>query len=171
MSLKFVVAKKVFGFDDTKTEKYVVKQVLIGRVEFKRLCLQVSQICGAHRGVVQQVLAGVVDAMVNTLESGQSVQLGEFGTFRPAIRVKSSETAEGATASTVYRKRILFTPGEALKGMIGKVGLQQYKMPDTDYTDGGKNSNRPDNNPGNNPEKENPGEDNGGNGGGTDPAA
>ena len=34
MALEYVVTKRVFGFDDTKTEKYVAKSVRSGR--FKR---------------------------------------------------------------------------------------------------------------------------------------
>lgn len=88
MALKYVVTKQVFGFDKTKTEKYVARQVTSEQVSFSKLCMQVGQICGAHRGTVQLVIAGLVDALVNNLDDGKSVQLGEFGIFRPGIRAK-----------------------------------------------------------------------------------
>ncbi|MCD7899757.1 MAG: HU family DNA-binding protein [Bacteroides sp.] len=136
MSLKTVVTKRVFGFDPTKAEKYVVRSVVSGKISNKKLLVLVSQICGAHRGIVQQVVAGVIDAMVNMLEEGMSVELGDFGTFRPAIRAKAADTRADATANTIYRRRIVFTPGEALRDMLEKTSIQSYSIPDTDYTDG-----------------------------------
>ncbi len=68
MGLKYVVTKQVFGFDETRTEKFVPKQVITGQVSFSKLCTQVGQICGAHRGTVQLVIAGLVDALINNLE-------------------------------------------------------------------------------------------------------
>lgn len=136
MGLKYVVAKQIFGFDQTRTEKFVPKQIITGKVEFSKLCSQVVQICGAHRGTVQLVIAGLVDALVNNLDDGKSVQLGEFGTFRPAIRAKASDNEEDANANAIYRRRIIFTPGTALKDAMQATSITRYTVPDTDYTDG-----------------------------------
>lgn len=148
MGLKYVVAKQVFGFDETRTEKYVPKQVITGKVSFNKLCAQVGQICGAHRGTVQLVIAGLVDVLVNNLDDGKSVQLGEFGTFRPAIRAKASDAEADADATKIYRRRIVFTPGTALKQAMNSTGITRYASPDTDYTVKG-NSNTGNGNGGN----------------------
>lgn len=154
MALKYVVTKQVFGFDPTKTEKYVARQVSSGQVNFSKLCTQVGQICGAHRGTVQLVIAGLVDALVNNLDDGKSVQLGEFGIFRPGIRAKASNTEEGATANTIYRRRVLFTPGAALKDVMDKASLTRFASPDIDYTDGTRGNGGNNSGGGNNPDDE-----------------
>lgn len=136
MGLKYVVAKQIFGFDETKTAKFVPKQVITGQVTFNKLCTQVGQICGAHRGTVQLVIAGLVDALVNNLDDGKSVQLGEFGIFRPAIRAKATDKEEDADSSKIYRRRIVFTPGSALKQAMNNTSITRYAVPDRDYTDG-----------------------------------
>lgn len=137
MGLKYVVAKQRFGFDETRSEKYVAKQVITGKVSFSKLCSQVGQICGAHRGTVQLVIAGLVDVLVNNLDDGKSVQLGEFGTFRPSINSKSSDTEEDANAGSIYRRKIIFTPGGALKNAMNSTAITRYSTPDTDYTTSG----------------------------------
>lgn len=134
MALKYVVTKQVFGFDKEKKEKFVARQVLNGQVTFKKLCTQISQICGAHRGTVQLVIAGLVDVLVNNLDDGKSVQLGEFGIFRPAIRAKAADDEKDANVDSIYRRRIHFTPGEALKGVMNQASISRFNMPDTDYT-------------------------------------
>ncbi|WP_291598973.1 HU family DNA-binding protein [Bacteroides sp.] len=140
MGLKYVVAKQVFAFDETKSEKYVVKQVSSGKISFSKLCTQVGQICGAHRGTVQLVIAGLVDVLVNNIEDGKSVQLGEFGTFRPAINAKAADTEEEANATKIYRKTVKFTPGAALKNTLENASVTRYASPDTDYTTKGKDN-------------------------------
>ncbi|KAF5063921.1 HU domain fused to wHTH, Ig, or Glycine-rich motif [anaerobic digester metagenome] len=146
MGLKYVVAKQIFGFDETKTAKFVPKQVITGQVSFSKLCTQVGQICGAHRGTVQLVIAGLVDALVNNLDDGKSVQLGEFGIFRPSIKAKASDTEEEADASRIYKRKIIFTPGSALKQAMNTTSITRYVVPDRDYTDGtkGNSGNNPD---------------------------
>lgn len=138
MAIKYVVTKRVFGYDPTKSEKYVPRQVKSGTVNFTQLCKQVGQICGAHRGMIQLVIAGLVDAMTNNLNEGMSVQLGEFGTFRPGIRSKSSDTADDATASSIYQRKIYFVPGATLKDVMNKASITLYTPPVTDYTGGGE---------------------------------
>lgn len=138
MSLKYVVTKQVFGFDPQKSEKYVPRQVLAGQVNFKKLCTQVGQICGAHRGIVQLVITGLVDALVNNLDDGKSVQLGEFGTFRPGIRAKASDDEKDATVDRIYRRKINFVPGSALKDAMDKASINRFTVPNTDYTTSGE---------------------------------
>lgn len=134
MALKYVVTKQVFGFDKEKKQKYVARQVTTGQVTFRKLCSQVCQICGAHRGTVQLVIAGLVDVLVNNLDDGKSVQLGEFGLFRPAIRAKAADEEKNANVDSIYRRRIVFTPGEALKDVMDNASISRFKSPDTDYT-------------------------------------
>ncbi len=136
MAMNYVVTKRVFGFDETKSEKYVVRPVSSGEVSFEKLCTQVSQICGAHRGVVQQVIAGLVDAMINDLDDGKSVRLGEFGIFRPTLRTRAADSPEEANAQLIYRKCIHFTPGGAFKSALDQMAVTRFVEPDTDWTDG-----------------------------------
>ncbi|MCC8174609.1 MAG: hypothetical protein LIO65_09715 [Odoribacter sp.] len=52
IALKYVIKKQIFGFVKTNTEKYVARQISSGQVDFSKLCTQVGQICGTHRGTV-----------------------------------------------------------------------------------------------------------------------
>lgn len=51
MALKYVVTKRVFGFDKTNTEKYVAKSVGSGKMNFDKMCEKVSRLCGIHRKI------------------------------------------------------------------------------------------------------------------------
>ena len=73
MALNYEVKKRVFGFDETKTEKYVAQMKTLGVVGFKDLCDEVSDRHGASR--CGEVGAGRID---RHLEYGY--QQGIFGT-------------------------------------------------------------------------------------------
>ncbi len=147
-----MITKRIFGFDPEKAEKYVPRSVNMGEVSFKKLCQNVTLICDAHRGVMQQVIVGLVDAMVRDLDDGKSVCLGKFGSFRPTVRAYSADNEEEVSADHIY---ILFTPGKLFKRTLKEMGVTRYHEPDTDYTDGGSypdNSDNPEN--GNNSDDE-----------------
>ena len=44
MALNYEVKKKVFGFDQTKTEKYVAQLKTLGIIQFGDLCDEVTKI-------------------------------------------------------------------------------------------------------------------------------
>ena len=136
MALEYVVTKRVFGFDETKTEKYVAKSVGSGRVRFEKMCARVSRLCGVHRKVVDLVVSGLVDMMAEDIDDGKSVQMGEFGLFRPTIRTKCADTEDGIKASNILAKRIVFTPGKIFNRTLNEMSVTRATPVDVDYTDG-----------------------------------
>lgn len=145
MGLQYVVAKRVFGFDKTKTPKYVAKSVGSGELSFDKLCAKVSRILGIHRKTVDLVAAGLVDIMSEEIDDGKTVRLGDFGLFRPSFVGKCADTEAGVSANNIVRKRILFFPGKAFSEMLGNMSVTRMVIPDVDYTDGssGNDSNKP----------------------------
>ncbi len=66
----------------------------------------------------EKVINTIFDTIVNTLKSGESVQLIGFGTF--SVRERESGEEEGKTGkqnSTVFKCPV-FTPGKTLKDTI-----------------------------------------------------
>ncbi len=141
MSIQYKVVKQVFGFDQTQSEKFVARAVTGQMLPSDQFCNQVCQITGIHRSVVGAVFGGVLDVLVNNMNMGHSVQLGEFGCLRPGIHAKAQDSAEEATASTVYRRKINFVPGKMLKNFLNDVSVTRMTMPDVDYTDGSSKGN------------------------------
>lgn len=89
MAIKYEVKKVVFGFDKSKTEKFVAQSKVLGMVEFKTLCEEVQKVSMAPRGVVKMVIDGLIDTLNMDLDKGYSVQLGDFGCFRPGLNAKA----------------------------------------------------------------------------------
>lgn len=140
MALNYEVKKRVFGFDETKTEKYVAQMKTLGVVGFKDLCDEVSKIGMAPRGVVKLVLDGLIDTLNMDINKGFSVQLGEFGCFRPGINAKSQDKLEDVKASTIYRRKIIFTPGFYFRDMLTRASVEKMDWSGNGTVSGGGSS-------------------------------
>src|SRR3712207_1868599 len=91
MALRFVVKKTVFGFAKQKTEKFVAKNVITNTVDFQTLCEEITKVGLVPSGVVKFVLDALIDTLNINLRKGISVQLGDFGCFRPGIKSRSQD--------------------------------------------------------------------------------
>ena len=137
MGLEYVVTKRVFGFDKTKTEKYVAQLKTLGMVEFGDLCDEVTKVGMAPRGVVKMVLDGLIDTLNMNINKGFSVQLGDFGCFRPGLNAKSQDKEEDVKSDTVYRRKIIFTPGQQFKEMLTRASVTRAGWDNSEVVSGG----------------------------------
>jgi predicted histone-like DNA-binding protein len=137
MALNYEVKKRVFGFDKTKTEKYVAQLKTLGMVEFGDLCDEVTKVDMAPRGVVKMVLDGLIDTLNMNINKGFSVQLGDFGCFRPGLNAKSQDKEEDVKSDTVYRRKIIFTPGQQFKEMLTRASVTRAGWDNSEVVSGG----------------------------------
>ena len=101
--------------------------------------------------------SGLVDMMAEDIDDGKTIQMGEFGLFRPTIKTKSADTEDAVKASNILSKRIVFTPGKIFNRMLNEMSVTRSVPVDTDYTDGSSSSgNNGSGGSGNGGEEENP---------------
>lgn len=152
MSLRYVVRKRVFGFDKTKAEKFVAESRTLGLIDFKELCEEVTKVGLVPSGAVKFVLDALIDTLKLNINKGFSVQLGDFGCFRPGINAKSQDKLEDVTTSTIRRRKIIFSPGTvfqdmlrnaSLTRMVGEVALSGGTTPDPDESGEGDLNDNP----------------------------
>ena len=120
MALRYVVKKRMIGFGKEKTEKYVAQNFITNTVNFKDLCDEISKVGMVPSGAVKFVLDALIDTLNINLNKGISVQLGDFGQFRPGISSESQETEAAVDSDTIRRVKIVFTPGYKFKDMLKK---------------------------------------------------
>lgn len=132
MALKYVVKKTVFGFDQTKTVKYVARPLLAGSVSCSDFYDQVARRGTVSRGVVKMVISDMVDVIEQNLSEHRSVKLEEFGSFRPAFNSKSQNEREDVTNNVLRHRKIIFTPDPRLKRMLNGMSIQKVTLPGKD---------------------------------------
>ncbi len=101
------------------------------------MCDEVTKIGMAPRGVVKMVLDGLIDTLNININKGFSVQLGDFGCFRPGINAKSQDREEDVKSDTVYRRKIIFTPGQHFKEMLTRASVTRASWEKTETVSGG----------------------------------
>ena len=144
MALNYEVKKRVFGFDETKTEKYVAQMKTLGVFAFRDLCDEVSKIGMAPRGVVKLVLDGLIDTLNMNINKGFSVQLGGVRLFSSRHQRQEPGKQEDVTASTIYRRKIIFTPGFYFKDMLTRASVEKMSWPGNGTVSGGSSNPNPD---------------------------
>lgn len=125
MSIRYKKKKIVLNFDkENKVEKYVAANVIVGSINYVKLCDEVNQRTGIHRAIVDVVMKGAEDTMITFLEEGFSVKFGEFGSFRVAINAESQDRESDVNAGTIIRRKIIFTPGSKFKAMLNGASIE-----------------------------------------------
>ena len=138
MALRYVVKKRMIGFGKEKTEKYVAQNFITNTVNFKDLCDEISKVGMVPSGAVKFVLDALIDTLNINLNKGISVQLGDFGQFRPGISSESQETEAAVDSDTIRRVKIVFTPGYKFKDMVtGSEMVDNGNTPTPPNPDGG----------------------------------
>lgn len=129
MAIKYVIKKRVFGFDKTKSEKYVAQTFSAGSVDFKDLCDEITKVGMVPSGAVKFVLDALIDTLNMNMNKGITVQLGDFGCFRPTLNCKSQDEAKSVDAGTVRRRKIIFTPGYKFRDMLKRMSIEKLVLP------------------------------------------
>lgn len=132
MPLGYKVQKKTFGFDKTKTEKYVATAQRNHTVSYEDILQEVAKQSRLSGGEVYSAIEALINVSITFMKQGHGVKLGDFGIFKPTFSAQSQETAENATAESITRKRILFQPGKKLKEFIGGLSVVSYDDSETD---------------------------------------
>ena len=78
--------------------------------------------------------------MAEDIDDGKTIQMGEFGLFRPTIKTKSADTEDAVKASNILSKRIVFTPGKIFNLLLNEFFDTLFVFVDTNYTDGSSSS-------------------------------
>ena len=134
--------------EEKKAEKYVAQNVITNTVDFRDLCEEITKVGMVPSGAVKFVLDALIDTLNLNLRKGISVQLGDFGCFRPGMNCESQDAEKDVDSDTIRRVKIIFTPGYKFKEMLSKVSVQKAVASD----DGSISPEQPDPNPNPNPD-------------------
>ena len=122
MPLKYrIVLKKDMSKGAAKGDQLYYGQIRsLEKTNFKKLCKLVSGYCTAKPGEVELVIDGLIYVLCMLLESGNVIQMGEFGNFRMVAGSKGSATLKNFDPMLFKKARIVFTPGAMLRQLISE---------------------------------------------------
>lgn len=98
--------------------KYYAQAQASGDVEVKEMSKRIEKACTVTRADVMAVLIALEDTIVEGLERGEIVRLGDIGSFQIGLNGKGTEVEEDYTPSLIKRAKVNFRPGEALTEIL-----------------------------------------------------
>lgn len=123
--LKYKLIQKGNPSDLSAPKKFYATQVSSGRKNLKNICRDIEDKSSLSRGDISNVLDNLVDQIPKYLLDGQSVSLGDLGTFRLSISSEGVEKTKDYNVSMIRNVKIIFSPGKALKDEIDKIKFER----------------------------------------------
>ena len=79
---------------------------------------------------VKAVLDSLQHVIIDELARGNSVRLGDLGSFRPTISAKTHATSEAVSMADIKRVRVQFSPGAEMRRSFNKdhISFTQIKL-------------------------------------------
>lgn len=95
MAVKFKVVQKVNPIKKEEPAKFYAQAEVSGDVTLDTLARRVAKASMATRGDVLGVITSLVEEIIESLEEGNSVKLGDLGRMRVSLSSTGMEKADG----------------------------------------------------------------------------
>nr|WP_129733998.1 HU family DNA-binding protein [Parabacteroides goldsteinii] len=125
------------------TELYFAQTSITKKVDLNRICARISKYSTASRGDILLVLDGFITVMNESLADGESIHLGDFGSFRMVAGSKGATTEEEFKTSLFNRAHIVFYPGTMLMNLVRDASFEKWTLPGSATPPSGGEDDRP----------------------------
>ena len=120
----FRKTKVVLNFKKDKPTMYKIAQVNMPAIGYKEFVKECSLSCGVNPSQTDAVVTAVLDRLIHYMSIGHMVNLGGFGSFKPAFRSKTTRNLEDADITTVTGKIVRFFPGKDFREMLRNINIK-----------------------------------------------
>ena len=118
MGVSVTVQKRVLKFTENEKTVYVAKAQRGDVIMPDKIAKYVAKDTGAPQAQVKMILDTLVESMMDWIEEGHGVKLGNFGSFMPTAKSASSEDPEEVG---VKRMWVAFYASKQLKNRLDEV--------------------------------------------------
>lgn len=120
MSIILKKVQRVNPADKEAPKKWYAVQHTLGMLDESEVAAQVAEETTLNPAEALMAIRQLRKVVQRTLLNGQSVKLGNWGTFSVTLSTTGSDTKEKLTAGNVKQVRINFKPGDELKTAMQK---------------------------------------------------
>lgn len=98
-----------------KTKKFYPALVSPQPVDKTKIIERIEKRCTLASADVKAVLDALEVELIDCLQEGWSVRLGDFGSFRVSLRTKGKDKAEDVQAEHILSTHVVFTPSPRIR--------------------------------------------------------
>ncbi|MDR2206149.1 MAG: HU family DNA-binding protein [Flavobacteriaceae bacterium] len=125
--MKYKLIERGKPGDLTAPKKWYASPVKIGTVTQKTLGREIADRSSLTAGDVGNVIQNLLELLPYKLIEGNSVQLGDFGTFRVSFSSEGTDTQDAFHTEKIKGLKILFTPSPDFKKKLLDIQFEQDK--------------------------------------------
>ena len=127
-SVPYSVSPRINPRDKDAAPKYYAQAQARGDVNIREMSTRIQSTCTVTKADVYAVLIALEDVIVEALQNGEIVRLGELGTFQLSLSGKGAATEDDYDTSLIKKARINFRPGTALADMLGSLSFSKVNI-------------------------------------------
>ena len=127
-SVTYSVVPRINPRDKEAAPKFYAQAQARGDVNNREMATRIQGTCTVTKADVYAVLVALEDVIVEALQNGEIVRLGELGTFQVGLSGKGAVTSEDYDTSLIRKARINFRPGLTLAGMLSSLSFSKVAI-------------------------------------------
>ena len=127
-SVTYSVVPRTKPGEKNDAPKYYAQAQARGDVNIREMASRIQGTCTVTKADVYAVLVALEDVIVEALQNGEIVRLGELGTFQVGLSGKGAVTSEDYDTSLIRKARINFRPGLTLAGMLSSLSFSKVAI-------------------------------------------
>ena len=127
-SVTYSVVPRINPRDKEAAPKFYAQAQARGEVNIREMASRIQGTCTVTKADVYAVLVALEDVIVEALQNGEIVRLGELGTFQVGLSGKGAVTSEDYDTSLIRKARINFRPGLTLAGMLSSLSFSKVAI-------------------------------------------
>ncbi|MCG8475687.1 MAG: HU family DNA-binding protein [Cytophagales bacterium] len=118
MAVKFKVVEMGNPRDPNAPKKFYAKAVNVSDVSLRDLGKEMADQSTISPADALAVLEMLMQMIGKHIKNGNTVRLGDLGTFRLNLKSRGEETADKVSANSVIGHKVIFRPGPELKDIL-----------------------------------------------------
>ena len=108
--------------------KYYAQAQARGDVNVREMAERIQSTCTVTKADVYAVLVALEDVIVDALQNGEIVRLGELCTLQVSLSGKGALSEDDYEASLIKRAKVNFRPGIAIAGMLSSLNFTKVAI-------------------------------------------
>ena len=127
-TVTYSVSPRVNPQKKDEAPKFYAQVQANGDCTIREMAERIQASCTVTKADVYAVLVALEDVIIEALQNGEIVRLGDLGTFQIGISGKGAPTEEEHTSALIKKARINFRPGGVLSSILGSLNFSKVAL-------------------------------------------
>ena len=127
-TVTYSVSPRVNPQKKDEAPKFYAQVQANGDCTIREMAERIQASCTVTKADVYAVLVALEDVIIEALQNGEIVRLGDLGSFQIGISGKGAPTEEEHTSALIKKARINFRPGNVLSSILGSLNFSKVAL-------------------------------------------